>query len=591
MTGPDRAAGTPAAPLRAFTEELVASGVRHVVVCPGSRSTPMALAVAMHPGLRVLVDLDERGAGFLALGLAKASRRPVAVLVTSGSAAANLLPATVEASAARVPLIVLTADRPPELRDRGAPQTIDQVRMFGRFVRWDIELPVPTDDPAQLAHLRHVVSRAVATARRAPAGPVHIDLPYREPLIPDGSLAPATTGSAGQDEPFTMVRSASGVSHVVVDDLARLLARSRRPLIWCGPMDDPLAARGITRLAATLGAPILADGLANLRVGPHDRSHVIERAATVLRSASFTGVHVPDLVLRFGGTPTSRPTLEWLSRVDAEHVVVDDGGWDEPTLRPTVLVDAAAGELTMMLADANDIGGTTDPAWLDTWRQADARADRAIRAEVAAIAATGEPFEGSVFAELTEALPSGTLVWVGSSMPVRDLDTFLPGGPTGLRFLANRGANGIDGVVSSALGASAAGEGPVVLVIGDLSLLHDLNALAVARLPDLRLTVVLVDNDGGGIFSFLPQSTTHRPDVGLPANYEALLGTPHGTDLAAVARALGADVTELGASGIGRAVARSMGHPGIHVLRLRTERARNVELHRRVLDAAIEALG
>jgi 2-succinyl-5-enolpyruvyl-6-hydroxy-3-cyclohexene-1-carboxylate synthase len=176
-------------------------------------------------------------------------------------------------------------------------------------------------------------------------------------------------------------------------------------------------------------------------------------------------------------------------------------------------------------------------------------------------------------------------------MPVRDLDTFLPGGPTGLRFLANRGANGIDGVVSSALGASAAGEGPVVLVIGDLSLLHDLNALAVARLPDLRLTVVLVDNDGGGIFSFLPQSTTPRPDVGLPANYEALLGTPHGTDLAAVARALGADVTELGASGIGRAVARSMGHPGIHVLRLRTERARNVELHRRVLDAAIEALG
>jgi 2-succinyl-5-enolpyruvyl-6-hydroxy-3-cyclohexene-1-carboxylate synthase len=212
MNGSGPPTGTAAAPLRAFTEELVAAGVRDVVLCPGSRSTPMALALTAHPGLRPIVDLDERGAGFLALGLAKASRLPVAILVTSGTAAANLLPAVVEASLGRVPLLALTADRPPELRDRGAPQTIDQVRMFGRFVRWDAELPVPTDDPATVAHIRHVVARAVATARGPLPGPVHLDLAYREPLVPDGSLVPSGTAtSSGPPVPFTRVHAmASG---------------------------------------------------------------------------------------------------------------------------------------------------------------------------------------------------------------------------------------------------------------------------------------------------------------------------------------------------------------------------------------------
>jgi 2-succinyl-5-enolpyruvyl-6-hydroxy-3-cyclohexene-1-carboxylate synthase len=356
-------------------------------------------------------------------------------------------------------------------------------------------------------------------------------------------------------------------------------------------MDDPWATAAITRLAAALGAPILADGLANLRVGPHDRSHVIARTATLVRAPAFVEAHVPDVILRFGGTPTARSTLEWLARVDAEHIVVDDGGWDEPTLRPSLFVDAEPAQLAQMLADANDIGATTDPDWLDAWCRADARADQAIINEVARITDRGEAFEGDVFTHLADALPFGTLVWVGSSMPVRDLDTFLPADRSNVRFLANRGANGIDGVVSSALGASVASDAPVVLVIGDLSFLHDLNALATARIPDVRLTIVLVDNDGGGIFSVLPQATAERPEVGLPGNFERLLGTPHGTDLGGAAHALGAEVIEMAAGEIGATIARAVGRPGIRVLRLRTDRARNVELHRRVLDAAIRAIG
>lgn len=585
-------AATPAAVLRACTEELVAAGIRDVVVCPGSRSTPMALALAAHPDLRLLVDLDERGAGFLALGIAKAGRRPVAILVTSGTAAANLLPATVEADAGRVPLLLLTADRPPELRDRGAPQTIDQVRMFGRFVRWDAELPVPSDDPVAIAHVRHVVGRAVAMATRAPAGPVHLDLPFREPLIPDGSLMPADRPtSPGPLVPFTRVLHTAAVPDVAVDEVAGLVARAQRPLIWCGPMDQPGFAASVARLAAALHAPILADGLANLRTGAHDRSHIISRSATVLRCAPFTDRHRPDLVLRFGGTPTARPTLEWLGALEVAQVVVDDGGWNEPTLRSTTFVQAEAAVFADRLADAVDPDPRTGPGWLDAWRGADARADTAIRHELAAIAASGASFEGTVLAALGEALSGPAIAWLGSSMPARDLDTFLPGGPTALRCLANRGANGIDGVVSSALGACLASDERVILVIGDISFLHDLNALAVARVPDPRLTIVLLDNDGGGIFSFLPQATAERPEVGLPARFERLLGTPHGTDLAAVAAALGATVRPLPPETLGATFLEALDQPGIQVLHVRTDRTRNVELHARVLAAATQAIG
>ena len=426
-----------------------------------------------------------------------------------------------------MPLILLTADRPPELRDRGAPQTIDQVRMFGRFVRWDAELPVPSDDPIE--H-RPRPPRRRTSGRDHPAvraaGPVHLDLPYREPLIPDGTAVPQGTSDARWPlVPFTRVHAAASVQPAIAELVAHRMARARRPAIWCGPLDDPMVPDALARLAATLGAPILADGLSNLRVGQHDRSHVIARTATVLRSPTFVSDHQPDLILRFGGTPTSRATLEWLADSEAEHIVVDDGGWNEPALHASTFVHADPGGFAVMLADANDLEPSAEPGWLEAWSEADwtRRSEPSMprsRPSPRAVSRSRERCSRSSKAPCRTC----SILWAGSSMPVRDLDTFLPAGDTLVRCLSNRGANGIDGVVSSALGAAAAEPSrPVLLVLGDISFLHDINALATARVPGARLTILLVDNDGGGIFSFLPQATADRDDVGLPST---LRGAP-----------------------------------------------------------------
>jgi 2-succinyl-5-enolpyruvyl-6-hydroxy-3-cyclohexene-1-carboxylate synthase len=597
---------TPAAPVRALVEELVRSGVRHAVICPGSRSTPVALALAVEPAIRTFVHIDERAAAFFALGLAKAIRRAVAILGTSGTAVANFMPAVVEAREGRTPLIVLTADRPPELRDRGAPQTIDQDHLYGRQVKWYAELPVPEMSAARDVlerHLRGVVDRAVAVAQEEPAGAVHLNLPFREPLVPAGDLRPQPPGEAGFDDAG---RAAAFVSVIagprrpapaVLDELATRIRAAERGIIVCGPIDRPGLAPLIARLAAAVGFPILADGLANVRMGSHDRSHVVARHDAIVRSEAFRGAHRPDLVLRFGGTPTSKALLTMLQEGALPQIAVDDDGWNEPTLRPVTVVradpvalaDDLAGRLERLGVDR---GGS---AWLDDWLAADRVADQTIGAWLDSL---DEAFEGAPFAAAPSALPDGAILVAGNSMPVRDLDAYLPGGPTTLRCLGNRGANGIDGVVSTALGVAAAGVGPVVLVVGDLSFLHDLNALAAARLHGLSATIVLVNNDGGGIFSFLPQAATERPEVGLPAQYEALFGTPHGIDVAPIVGALGGEHRLVGPNELGPALRASVGRPGVRVLELRTERLRNVELHRacveavhRALDAGLESAG
>ncbi len=595
---------TPAEPLRAFVEALVGAGLREAVVCPGSRSTPLALALRLHPGLRVFVHLDERAAGYFGLGLARAARRPVALLSTSGTAAVNFGPAVAEAHEGRVPLVVVTADRPPELRDRGANQTLDQLHLYGRQAKWFVELPVPEAGPVAEAHLRWVAARAVATAASPPAGPVHVNWPFREPLVPVGTLSADPAAP-----PHT--RIVGGIRVLAEDDLRRLaegLRAAHRPLLVCGPFDQPGGADALVGLAGALGAPILADGLANLRTGSHPREQVVAHADLILRSAVARRLLRPDLVLRFGATPTSKALLTFLAESAAPQIVVDDGGWNEPTLLPGTIVQAEpvalAGALGRILAETGE--RASDPgdarrssrlaqgsAWLEAWAAADAAARAAIR--VAATDLT-RSFEGEVFLDLPDRLPAGTLVYVGNSMPVRDLDAYLPPSPNRLRWLGNRGVSGIDGVVSSALGAAVATDGPVLAVVGDLSFLHDLNAIATARAAELRVTVVVVDNDGGGIFSFLPQASAEAPEAGLPLHFEELFGTPHGVDLLAVAAALGAETEELqpGRVGeaIGRAVAASRQRPGIRILRLRSERARNVELHRRVagaVEAAVEA--
>jgi 2-succinyl-5-enolpyruvyl-6-hydroxy-3-cyclohexene-1-carboxylate synthase len=644
------AGGPPAATLRAFADELVRAGVRDAVVCPGSRSTPMALALAAHPGIAVHVHLDERSGSFFALGAAKASRRPVAFLATSGTAVVNAHPAVVEASHGRVPLVVLTADRPPELRDRGAPQTIDQAHLYGGAVKWFVDMPVPEAGAAAEAFWRASASRAVAVAAEAPAGPVHVNLPFREPLIPDGELAPDRPADPGPGAGEGHVRSAAlsttdmpalvparpfyslatGRRRLEPGALAAIaaeLASAHRPLIACGPSDDPALPAAIARLAAAMGAPILADPLSGVRLGPHDRSRVVAHGDLLVRHGPWIAAHEPDLVVRFGAPLTSKPLGGLIAASRPAHVVLDGGdGWLEPHLVPTTVVHAdpaaTAADLARLLSGGTgDAGGaegsgaaavsgevdddaaagrpSADPSWCPAWLAADAAAARAIDAAIAAI---DEPYEGRVAAALADALPDGALLWAGSSMPVRDLDAYLPSGPAAVRVLSNRGVNGIDGVLSSALGAASMHAGPTLLVLGDVSFLHDIGGLLGGRAPGASLTVLLVDNDGGGIFSFLPQATADVPGAGLPARYEALFGTPHGMGprLGPVVTAYGGRWIDLGArpwgsadadrAGVAAAVRTSLGTPGVTVIRYATGRARNVELHRLVATRVAAAL-
>jgi 2-succinyl-5-enolpyruvyl-6-hydroxy-3-cyclohexene-1-carboxylate synthase len=581
--------------LRGIAEELVASGVTEVVVCPGSRSTPLALAARAHPGLRVRVLLDERAAGFFALGLARASRRPVAVVVTSGTAVANLLPAVVEASLARVPLVLLTADRPPELRGRGAPQTIDQAGIFGGHVRWSNELPLLDGEAETRRHVRSVVGRAVASAWGGPAGPVHLNIPFREPLVPDAALGPLVPGEdeATAGGPYTEVLAPRpALTADVVADLAARLGAARRGLIVAGPQDDPGLPAALARLAAATGFPIVADPPSGVRAGPHDRSHVLAHADHLVRPGPWREAHLPDLVVRFGATPTSKPMLTLLTDARPVQIVIDgDRGWSDPAILPTTFVHADATATATALAEALS---STDPAppggWAHDWCDADRMADSALLDWLAAVEARDDPFEGLPFTALADVLPDGALLWAGNSMPVRDLDDWLPSSSRAIRPLSNRGANGIDGVVSTALGAAAADVGPVALVVGDVSFLHDLNALVASRLHGLSATIVLIDNDGGGIFSFLPQAATDAPEVGLPDHYEELFGTPHGIDVGPIATALGGEYRAVDSAGLRAALADSIGRPGVQVLSFRTDRARNLELHREAAAAVADAL-
>jgi 2-succinyl-5-enolpyruvyl-6-hydroxy-3-cyclohexene-1-carboxylate synthase len=374
-----------------------------------------------------------------------------------------------------------------------------------------------------------------------------------------------------------------------------------RGLLVAGPQDDPAFPAAIARLAAALEWPILADPLSLVRCGPHDRARVLARGDQLLRPGAWRAAHLPGLVLRFGAMPTSKPALALLEEERPAQVVVDgDGGWREPAILPTTFVHADATATANALADSLGAGerlatSRLRPArprgrpWLDAWLAADRTADRALRGWLARITDSGEPFEGAPFAHLADLLPDGGVLWAGSSMPVRDMDAWLPAGPRAIRPLANRGANGIDGVVSSALGAAATGA-CVALVIGDLALLHDLSGLVAARILGLSATIVAVNNDGGGIFSFLPQATAVRPDAGLPAHFEELFGTPHGIDLGPLVTALGAEHRLVAAGELRPALEASLGAPGVRVLELRTDRARNVALHREAAAAVAAAL-
>jgi 2-succinyl-5-enolpyruvyl-6-hydroxy-3-cyclohexene-1-carboxylate synthase len=572
-----------------FVDELVRSGVGDACVSPGSRSTPLAFLLAAQPGLRVWSHVDERSGAFFALGAAKAVRRPVVVLCTSGTAAANFLPAVVEAAYAHVPLIVLTADRPPELRECGAGQAIDQLKLYGGHAKWFAE--VGGADCGR-RYFRTLACRAVATAAATPAGPVHLNFPLREPLLPAPS--PALDGDDVEPRaasvPYTRFHAAEQTpSTSTVAELAALLAAAPRGLIACGPADTRAeTAAAIAALARDLGYPILADPTSQMRSGGHDTAQVIDTYDALLRSETTVERVAPELVLRFGPMLTCKPFAAFIRRHPAARQVVIDplDPWNDPLhlaadivrAHPRVLCDAVR-ELLPSLAPRR--GG----AWLGAWTAANRRARRAVAAEVAS---AGELFEGQVFAALAEALPDGANLYIGNSLPVRDLELFWPAGPRRVRVLSNRGANGIDGFVSSGLGAAAVSAAPTVVVSGDLGFYHDLNGLLAVRRHALRATFVVLNNDGGGIFSHLPQAELESPG----SAFTELFRTPHGLDFRGAVEMYGCRHRRVGSRAELRgALLEALPAPVATVIEVPIDGARSLALHRRLWERAGEAAG
>jgi 2-succinyl-5-enolpyruvyl-6-hydroxy-3-cyclohexene-1-carboxylate synthase len=569
----------------AMVEELARCGVRHAAVAPGSRSTPLALALWRQPAIEVAVIVDERSAGFFALGAAQASGQPAAVLCTSGTAAANLHPAVCEADEAGVPLIVLTADRPPELRGIGAGQTIDQLKLYGSAVRWFCEVGTHEADDPGLLHYRSVACRAHAAARGDPRpGPVHLNVAWRDPLGPEPHPEDVTATSElaldGRGErPLTAVPGpgAPQPSEALIDVMVGHVRDDyRRGIIVCGRQLDSGLAEPLARLAAACGYPILAEPTSQLRLGAHDRSLVVSHydAIARLRPSALE----PELVLRFGEMPTSKALRQWLAALpDSRQLIVDgEFGWNEPTRSADVVMRVDPKGLARGMSAA--LSEEVDHPWTKGWRDADDAAAAAIADALAVESTLTEP---GVHAALGSAYRDGDLVYTASSMPIRDQEAFLPTLPTAVRFLCNRGANGIDGLISSGIGAAAATGRPAWIVTGDLGLYHDMNGLAAIREASAPVRVVVLNNDGGGIFEFLPQAGEIDRD-----EFEAILGTPLGIEPARVAELHGLrhvlvdDLADLATAA----------EVGTAIIEIPVDRRRNVEVHRRIADRAAEAL-
>ena len=572
----------------AFFDELARAGVRDVCVCPGSRSTPLSIMARRHPDIRVWMHLDERSAGFFALGMAKARQAPVALICTSGTAAVNFAPAVVEACYGRVPLIVLTADRPPELRDVGALQTIDQRDLYGKHAKWFAESILPEATDEAIRYVRTLAGRAAATAREGAPGPVHLNFPFREPLIPEGSGPPP--GARADGRPYVEPATAGGsLQHGAIAALAADLRRVERGLIVAGPQESAQFPAALGALAEALGYPLLADPLSGLRCGSHPRGAVIEKYDAFLRDPAAIRSLEPEVVIRFGATPVSKPLQGYLQHhAGARQVLVDDPGkWDDfAFLSSDVFHAEPLAFVRALAASVGGAAGASSSRWLDRWRSLDSGSRDALAAALAERDALSEP---AVFVDLAALLPDGAALFAGNSMPVRDLDSFFDGGASDIRLMASRGASGIDGVVSTALGASAAlangNGGPLVLVIGDLSFYHDMNGLLAARRHGLNATIVLINNDGGGIFSFLPQ----QEQAG--EHFEELFGTPHGLDFRLAAELYGLDYHLAGSRDDFRAaVGRSLAAPSVAIVEVRTERGANLRLHQELMGAVSTAI-
>ena len=557
--------------------------MRTAVTAAGSRNTPIIEAIVAEQRIRAYSHIDERSGGFFAVGAARGDRLPVAITVTSGTAVANLLPAVVEASEARLGLIVLSADRPAELRQIGAGQTIDQVKIFGPYTRFFAELDLYEATPERIRWVRAMACRAYFTAAGPNAGPVHLNIPLREPLVLDGPLPADPVGSEGRGDGRPWIATSppstpalGGATPGPVAATAAPLpapAIPPRTLLVAGAL-DPADAGAVVEFAERNSLPLLADPLSGARRGLAAIAHY----DLLLRDRHFTAALAPAAVIRVGELPTSKPLRAWLAALpdSLQMHVGAEPAWNDPAsvTALTLSVDPVA-----FFASAT-IDGAPDPAWLPAWRRGDSAAATVIDRTLGA--ALSEP---KVSQLLAGALAPATTLVVAASMPIRDVEEFFPVRDDGPRVLANRGANGIDGTVSTAFGVAATTAAPTVLLIGDVALAHDIGGLLCAKRTGLKLTIVVINNDGGGIFNFLAIADGHE------AAFTHHVATPHGLDFAHAAALYGfgyAQPTDVG--GFTAALDSALAGAASTIIEVRTDRAANRRLHADVAAALTRAL-
>lgn len=554
--------------LAAFVTELVQTGIKDVVVSPGSRSTPMAMVMAEHPEITIHIHVDERSAAFFALGIAKATNQPVAILCTSGTAAANYFPAIVEASYSRVPLLVLTADRPHELREVGAPQAIDQIHLYGQHVKWFADMALPESNNEIIRYARTICARAAAIASQAPAGPVHLNFPFREPLIPklDQEIFQL------EERPMGYVNVRNGDLTIRDEDFKEIslkLKGYQNGIIVCGNIADDRFAQVITELSTHLKFPILADPLSQLRSGQHHLDNIIETYDTFLRNEDAKAYLKPDVILRFGAMPVSKALTIFLKENhQAEQFVIDGaGGWRDPSALSTEMIfcnETLFCEKLLAFSESRNSG-----EFLRKWQAV----NQLTKENMALIKDSQDLSEGRLFYQLADILPEGSTLFVGNSMPIRDLDSFFLANHKSIKVMANRGANGIDGTVSTALGAGLYSQ-PLYLVIGDITFFHDLNGLVAAKLYGIDITIIVVNNNGGGIFSFLPQSQH-------PKNFELLFGTPLNLEFEHAVRMFNGNFTRVKDwTHLDNLMKQSSELKGLNVYEVVTNRESNLTQHR-----------
>ena len=559
-----------------IVEELVRCGTDFFCVAPGSRSTPLVAALASNEKARSLVHFDERGTAFAALGYARATGRPAAWITTSGTAVANGLPAVVEASTDGVPMILLTADRPPELRQTGSNQTIDQPDIFGDYVRWRFDLPAPdlAIDPAMVLT---TIDQAAYRASRSPRGPVHLNLMFREPFLPETEDYPRGPSPwIERDVPYTRYAATKpAVDATEMRALWQTLRQAKRGLVVAGRLASRKQGEAVIRLAGSLGWPLLPDVGSQIRLGA-DSENLVPYYDVLLANESFSDAHEPEAVIHVGGRALSKRLEQFLgrSRPDPYAVVRENPFRLDPAHRVTHSIEAdIVGFCAGMVEVATGDAASEDPSWVANWREASEKVGRCLD-EIS----PSEPSEPFVARSLSRNVPGDHGLVVASSMPVRDLDAYAAAEGAPVPVAANRGASGIDGTIATAAGFARGLGRPVTLLIGDLALLHDLDSLAMLR--DVNVVVVVLNNDGGGIFSFLP--VARRKEF-----FEPYFGTPQGVGFGPAAEMFGLGyerprTTEefLDAYACACACGRSS------ILEVRTDRQENARLHFELLRLA-----